>query len=84
MTEYSSRVRDIIAEQLGIGEDEVAPSALFMADLGADSLDLVELVMALEEEFEIEISDADAEKLNSVQDLIEYIDNCHRSGPRGI
>jgi len=67
------RVKEIIVEQLGVNESEVTPEAKFVDDLGADSLDLVELVMALEEEYNIEISDEDAEKILSVGDAIEYI-----------
>ena len=67
------RVKDIIVEQLGVNESEVKPEAKFVDDLGADSLDLVELVMALEEEYNMEISDEDAEKILSVGDAITYI-----------
>jgi acyl carrier protein len=67
------RVKQIIVEQLGANESEVNPNAKFIDDLGADSLDLVELVMALEEEYNMEISDEDAEKIQSVGDAIEYI-----------
>jgi acyl carrier protein len=67
------RVKDIIVEQLGVEEDEVSPEASFIDDLGADSLDTVELVMAFEEEFNIEIPDEDAEGISTVQDAIEYI-----------
>ena len=67
------RVKEIIVEQLGVNEGEVAPSAKFVDDLGADSLDLVELVMALEEEYNMEISDEDAEKILTVNDAIEFI-----------
>jgi acyl carrier protein len=67
------RVKDIIVEQLGVEEDEVAPDASFIDDLGADSLDTVELVMAFEEEFNIEIPDEDAEGIATVQDAIDYI-----------
>ena len=67
------RVKEIIVEQLGVNESEVTPEAKFVDDLGADSLDLVELVMALEEEYNIEISDEDAEKILTVGDVIEYI-----------
>jgi len=67
------RVIEIIVEQLGVGEDEVTPEASFIDDLGADSLDLVELIMAMEEEFGLEISDEEAEKIQTVQDVISYI-----------
>jgi acyl carrier protein len=68
------KVKQIIAEQLGVDEAEVTPSATFVDDLGADSLDQVELVMALEEAFDLEISDEDAEKLRTVQEAIDYIE----------
>lgn len=67
------KVKGIIVEQLGVEEDEVTPTASFAEDLGADSLDQVELVMALEEEFNLEISDEEAEKIKTVQDAINYI-----------
>ncbi|MFQ5893144.1 MAG: acyl carrier protein [Nitrospinota bacterium] len=67
------RVREIIVEQLGVEEDEVIPKASFIDDLGADSLDTVELIMAFEEEFDIEIPDEEAEKIITVQDAIEYV-----------
>lgn len=67
------RVIEIIIEQLGVSEEEVTPEASFVDDLGADSLDLVELIMAMEEEFGLEISDEDAEKIQTVQDVINYI-----------
>ncbi|RME41511.1 MAG: acyl carrier protein [Deltaproteobacteria bacterium] len=73
MASVEERVKQIIAEQLGVDEAQVTPEASFMDDLGADSLDTVELVMALEEEFDIEISDEDAEKIQKVQDAIDYI-----------
>jgi len=66
-------VKEIIVEQLGVREEEVVPEASFVEDLGADSLDLVELVMLLEEEFGQEIPDEDAEKIQTVQDAIDYI-----------
>lgn len=69
------KVKSIIMEQLGVEEDEVTASASFADDLGADSLDQVELVMALEEEFNIEISDDEAEKIKTVQDAVNYIQN---------
>jgi len=67
------RVRKVVVEQLDANEDEVTPSASFVDDLGADSLDVVELVMGLEEEFDIEIPDEDAEKITNVQDAVNYI-----------
>jgi acyl carrier protein len=73
MSDIAKRVKEIVAEQLGVEESQVVPEASFMDDLGADSLDTVELVMALEEEFDIEIPDEDAEKIQSVNDAIEYI-----------
>ena len=74
MTNISERVTQIIVEQLGVKPEEVIPEADFIEDLGADSLDTVELVMALEEEFEIEISDADAEQIKKVKDAINFIE----------
>ena len=68
------KVRNIIVEQLGVEADEVTPEASFTDDLGADSLDIVELVMAFEEEFGIEIPDEDAEKIGRVQEAISYIE----------
>ncbi len=67
------RVKEIICEQLGVEESEVTPAAKFIEDLGADSLDTVELVMAFEEEFDLEIPDEDAEKITTVGDAIQYI-----------
>lgn len=67
------RVIEIIVEQLGVSEEEVTLEASFIEDLGADSLDLVELIMAMEEEFSLEISDEDAEKIQTVQDAVNYI-----------
>lgn len=68
------RVKEIIVEQLGVNPDQVTPEAKFIEDLGADSLDTVELVMAFEEEFGAEIPDEDAEKLQTVGDVIKYIE----------
>jgi len=68
-----ARVKDIIVDQLGVNADQVTPEAKFVEDLGADSLDTVELVMAFEEEFDIEVPDEEAEKLQSVSDVITYI-----------
>ncbi len=67
------KVKEIIVDQLGVDENQVKPEASFIDDLGADSLDTVELVMALEEEFDIEIPDEDAEKIASVQNAVDYI-----------
>ena len=75
MSNIEDRVRKIVAEQLGVKEEEVKAEASFVDDLGADSLDTVELVMALEEEFETEIPDEEAEKITTVQLAINYIDN---------
>lgn len=69
------KVREIIVDQLGVDEKQVTTDAAFIDDLGADSLDTVELVMALEEEFDVEIPDEDAEKIAKVQDAIDYINN---------
>ena len=69
------RVKKIIVEQLGVKEEDVKPEASFVEDLGADSLDTVELVMALEEEFDIEIPDEEAEKITTVQSAIDYVLN---------
>ena len=69
------KVRGIIVDQLGVDEKQVINDAAFIDDLGADSLDTVELVMALEEEFDVEIPDEDAEKISKVQDAIDYINN---------
>jgi acyl carrier protein len=74
MASIEERVKQIIVEQLGVDDAEVTPSASFVDDLGADSLDTVELVMAFEEAFEIEIPDEDAEKIRTVQDAVTYID----------
>ena len=69
------RVKDIIVEQLGVNPEQVTPTASFIEDLGADSLDTVELVMAFEEEFSVEVPDEDAEKLQTVGDVIKYIED---------
>jgi acyl carrier protein len=73
--EVLDRVKQIIADQLSIDEDQVVPEASFIDDLGADSLDIVELIMAFEEEFDMEIPDEDAEKIKTVQDVLDYIKN---------
>ena len=75
MSSVEERVKKIVAEQLGVKEEEVTSDASFVDDLGADSLDTVELVMALEEEFGQEIPDEEAEKLQSVGDVIKYIED---------
>jgi acyl carrier protein len=72
-----AKVKSIIADQLGVGEDEIKPESSFIEDLGADSLDIVELVMAMEEEFEVEIPDEEAENIKTVGDAINYI-NTHK------
>ncbi len=71
--EVFEKVKEIIVEQLGVAENTVTMEASFIDDLGADSLDIVELIMALEEEFDLEIPDADAEKIVSVNDVVDYI-----------
>jgi acyl carrier protein len=73
MSTIEERVKKIVVEQLGVKEDEVTNEASFVDDLGADSLDTVELVMALEEEFETEIPDEDAEKITTVQQAVDYV-----------
>jgi acyl carrier protein len=73
MENYEAKVREIIVEQLGVTPEQVVPEASFIDDLGADSLDTVELVMAFEDAFNIEIPDEDAEKLQRVGDAIEYL-----------
>ena len=77
MSTVDERVKKIVIEQLGVKEDEVSNSSSFVDDLGADSLDTVELVMALEEEFECEIPDEEAEKITTVQQAIDYV-NAHQ------
>jgi len=71
--EVEAKIKEIIVEQLSVDESEVTPDASFIDDLGADSLDIVELVMAIEEAFDIEIPDEDAEKIRTVKDAIEYV-----------
>ncbi|WP_096189162.1 acyl carrier protein [Evansella halocellulosilytica] len=75
MASTIDRIAKIVSERLGVDESEVKPEATFKEDLGADSLDVVELVMELEDEFDLEISDEDAEKISTVGDVINYIDN---------
>ena len=74
MSSIDERVCDLVVEQLGVSQDQVTPEASFIDDLGADSLDTVELVMAFEEEFGIDIPDEDAEKIATVSDAIKYLD----------
>jgi len=76
-TNVDLKVKSIIAEQLGVGEDEIKPESSFIDDLGADSLDIVELVMAMEEEFDVEIPDEQAESIKTVKDAVDYI-NSHK------
>lgn len=73
MNNLEQKIRDIIVEQLGVAPEKVNPDASFVDDLGADSLDQVELIMAIEEAFDIEIPDEDAEKLEKVKDAIDYL-----------
>ena len=73
MSSIEERVKKIVIEQLGVSEDQVVPAASFVDDLGADSLDTVELVMALEEDFDLEIADEDAEKISTVNEAVSYI-----------
>jgi acyl carrier protein len=75
MASVEEKVRKIICEQLDVPEEDVVPEASFVDDLGADSLDQVELIMAMEEEFDLSIPDEDAEKIATVQDAIDYIKN---------
>jgi len=74
-SDVEAKVKEIVCEQLGVSDEEVAPNASFIEDLGADSLDIVELVMALEEEYDLEISDEDAEKIRTVGDVVGYIES---------
>ncbi len=75
MSDVGERVKNIIVEQLGVTLDQVVPEASFIEDLGADSLDTVELVMALEEEFDAEIPDEEAERITTVQQAVDYIES---------
>ena len=75
MSTVEERVKKIVVEQLGVKEDDVTSAASFVDDLGADSLDTVELVMALEEEFDLEIADEDAEKISTVNEAVDYINS---------
>jgi acyl carrier protein len=80
MASVEDKVKQIIVEQLGVDEAEVTPNASFVDDLGADSLDQVELIMAFEEAFDIEIPDEDAEKIKTVHDAVEYVDKNAKVG----
>jgi acyl carrier protein len=73
VSDLENKVKQIVAEKLGVSEDKVTPQASFVDDLGADSLDQVELIMALEDEFDMEIPDEEAEKLKTVKDALDYI-----------
>ena len=73
MSEMEAKVKQIIAEKLGVSEDKITPQAAFVDDLGADSLDQVELIMAFEDAFDIEIPDEDAEKMRTVKDAMDYL-----------
>ncbi|HSB18495.1 MAG TPA: acyl carrier protein [Anaeromyxobacteraceae bacterium] len=75
--DIEAKVKAIIADQLGVAEDEIKPTSSFIEDLGADSLDIVELVMAMEEEFEVEIPDEEAENIKTVADAVNYV-NTHK------
>lgn len=75
MAAVQEKVKSIIVDQLGVNEGEVTPTASFVDDLGADSLDIIELVMAFEENFNIEIPDEDAEKIKTVKDAIDYVES---------
>ena len=80
MSDINQRVKDLVVEQLGVSADQVTPQASFIDDLGADSLDTVELVMAFEEEFGIDIPDEDAEQMRSVGDAIAYLRDKQEGG----
>jgi acyl carrier protein len=75
VSDKEAKVKQIIAEKLGVSEDKITPQSSFVDDLGADSLDQVELIMAFEDEFDVEIPDEDAEKMKSVKDAIEYLNS---------
>ncbi len=74
MASVNPKIKDIIVEQLGVDAERIKPEASFIDDLGADSLDIVELIMAMEEEFDVEIPDEDAERLKTVQDVVKYLE----------
>jgi acyl carrier protein len=78
-----AKVKEMVASHLGKSEDEITPDSSFIEDLGADSLDLVELIMSMEDEFELEISDEDAENIITVQDAVNFIQKSVESAPEG-
>lgn len=84
MSTIEARVKKIVVEQLGVKDEEVTNDASFVDDLGADSLDTVELVMALEEEFETEIPDEDAEKITTIQQAVDYISSHMEESSKGV
>jgi acyl carrier protein len=75
VSEKETKIKQIIAEKLGVSEDKITPQSSFIDDLGADSLDQVELIMAFEDEFDVEIPDEDAEKMKTVKDAMDYLDS---------
>jgi len=75
MASVLEKIREIVSEQLDVSQEEITPEASFVDDLGADSLDLTELIMAMEDEFDLEIDDEEAQKLRTVQDAIKYIES---------
>ena len=75
MSDNEAKIKQIIAEKLGVGEDKVVPQASFVDDLGADSLDQVELIMAFEDAFDVDIPDEDAEKMKTVKDAMDYLES---------